>query len=515
MAPVPGDTGAICRHWDRGRPAAAWRRGARVPATGREIIVVHADLLRTVFQGELIRSGDQRYDEFRAVFNAMFDRHPALIARCASAADVEAAVSVARDAGLPVAVYGGGHGVTGNAVCDGGVVVDLRLMKAVTVDPQARTCRAEPGLTWGELDAATQRHGLAVTGGRVSTTGVSGLVLGSGSGWIERKYGYSADNLLSAEVVTADGQILTASEAENPDLFWGIRGGGGNFGVVTSFEFRLHPLGPEVLGGMLLYPAPMAAAVIRNFGQFMADAPDEAGGAVALITAPDAEFVPGPARGQPIAAVVATYAGPPADAEEVLAPLRAFGPPAADLVQPMPYVALQQLIDAGNREGLRNYWSADFLTGLPGEAIEAICARHLTVPSPMSQIILIPGGGAIARIPDERTALAQRQAPFNLHVLSMWENEADDAANITWTRRLAADIRPYTTGRVYLNFIGDEGEDRVKAAFGPQAYARLQALKDRYDPHNLFRLNQNIRPSGRAAPAIRVPAGQAPYRQGH
>lgn len=466
--------------------------------------MLHADALQAVFQGELVRPGDRRYDEFRAVFNAMCDRRPALIARCTRAADVAAAVSAARDAGLPVAVYGGGHGVTGKAVCDGGVVVDLRPMKTTTVDPRTRTCQAEAGLTWGELDAATQQHGLAVTGGRVSTTGVSGLVLGSGSGWIERKYGYSADNLLSAEVVTADGQILTASEDENPDLFWGVRGGGGNFGVVTSFEFRLHPLGPEVLGGMLLYPAPMAAAVTCNFAQFMADAPDEVGGAVALITAPDAEFVPEPARGQPIAAVVASYAGPPADGEQVLAPLRAFGPPAADLVQPMPYVELQQLIDPGNPKGLRNYWSADFLTGLPDKAIETICEHHLAVPSPMSQIILIPGGGALTRIPDDRTALTQRQAPFNIHILSMWENETDDPANITWTRRLAADLRPYATGRVYLNFIGDEGEDRVRSAFGPQAYTRLQALKDRYDPHNLFRLNQNIKPSGTGRPATRA-----------
>jgi FAD/FMN-containing dehydrogenase len=465
--------------------------------------------LQAVFHGQLLRPGDRRYDQFRPVFNAMFDRHPAIIARCVDAADVATSLYFARATRLPVAVYGGGHGVTGNAVCDGGIVVDLRPMKGLSVDPRARTCRAEAGLTWGELDAATQEHGLAVTGGRVSTTGVSGLVLGSGSGWIERKHGYTADNLLSVQLVTADGQILTASESENPELFWGTRGGGGNFGVVTSFEFRLHPLGPEVLAGMLLYPAPAAAAVLRNFQQVMAEAPDEVGGAVALTTAPDADMVPGAVRGRPVVSVVVCYAGPAADGEEALRPLREFGPPAVDLVRPMPYVDLQRLIDPANPKGMRNYWTADFLADLPGKAIETICRNHLSAPSPLSQIILIPGGGALARIPEDRMAFGQRQAPFNIHILSMWADRADDAANIAWTRRFSAAMKPFTTGRVYLNFIGDEGEDRVRAAFGPQVYARLQALKDRYDPHNLFRLNQNIKPSGMAARKAAHSAGTA------
>ena len=247
---------------------------------------VNTSPLEAAFHGELVRPGDPGYDELRTVFNAMIDRRPALIARCHDAADVAAAVTFGRKSGMPVAVYGGGHGVTGNAVCTDGLVIDLRPMKGIEVNPVARTCRAEAGLTWGELDAATQEHGLAVTGGRVSSTGIAGLVLGSGSGWIERKYGFTVDSLLSVEIVTADGQIRTASDTENPDLFWAIRGGGGNFGVVTSFKFRLHPLGPVVLGGMLMYPAPMAAAVIRNFRDFMANAPDEVGGAVALVTAP-------------------------------------------------------------------------------------------------------------------------------------------------------------------------------------------------------------------------------------
>ena len=451
--------------------------------------------LRATFRGELVRPGDDRYDELRSVFNAMTERRPAVIARCLDAADVAAAVNFGRDRGLPVAVYGGGHGVTGHAVCDDGIVVDLRPMKGISIDPQARRGRAEAGLTWGEFDAATQEYGLAVTGGRVSTTGIGGLALGSGSGWIERKHGYTADNLLSVQIVTADGRIRTASETTNPELFWGIRGGGGNFGVVTSFEFRLHPLGPMVLAGLLLYPAPMARPVLSNFRQVMQDAPDEVGGAVALITAPATDAVPGPARGQLVVGVVVSYAGPPEDGEKALAPLRDFGPPAADLVQPMPYVALQRLIDDGNPKGMRHYWSADFLTGLPDEAIETICDRHLTAPSPHSQILVIPGGGAIARIPEDRMAFGQRQAPFNLHILSVWQRQRDDEANVAWAREFGTAVKPFTTGRAYLNFIGDEGEGRVRAAFGPQAYARLQALKDRYDPQNLFRLNQNIKPS--------------------
>ena len=450
--------------------------------------------LEAGFKGQLVRPGDAPYDELRAVFNGMIDRRPALIARCSDAHDVAEAVRFARDAALPLAVYGGGHGVTGNAVCDEGVVVDLRPMKGVDIDPEARTCRAEAGLTWGELDAATQEHGLAVTGGRVSTTGIAGLVLGSGSGWLERKLGFTVDNLVSVEMVTADGQIVIASETENEELFWGTRGGGGNFGVVTSFVFRLHSVGPIVLGGMLMYPAPMAPAVLRNFRDVMAGAPDEIGGGVALITAPPEEFVPEPVRGQPVVGVILCYAGPAEDGEEAMRPLREFGPPAMDMVQPMPYLAVQRLIDPGNQKGLRNYWTAEFLTGLPDSAIETICRYHLSKPSPLTQIVLMPGGGAVARVPADRMAIGQRQAPFNLHILSMWAEPGKDNDNIVWTKEFAAAIKPFTTGRVYLNFIGDEGEDRVKAAFGPQTYARLQKLKDRYDAGNLFRLNQNIKP---------------------
>ena len=450
------------------------------------------------FKGELVLPEHDRYDELRKVFNGMIDRRPAVIARCTDATDIAAAVNFARDRSLPVSVHGGGHGVTGHAVCDDGVMIDLRPMKGIEVDPEARTCRAEAGLTWGEFDAATQEHGLAVTGGRMTTTGIAGLALGSGSGWLERKLGLTCDNLLEVEIVTADGEIRRASESENPDLFWGTRGGGGNFGVVSAFHFRLHPIGPMVLGGLLMYPAPMAADVLRNFREFMASAPDEVGAGVAMITAPPEEFIPEPVRGQPVVGVVVCYAGPVEEGEEAMRPLREFGPPAMDMVQPMPYLADQQLINPGNPPGLRNYWTSDFVAELSDEAIDVMCKFHLTKPSPMSQAILLTGGGAIARVPEDAMAFGQRQAPFNIHILSLWEDAADDEANIAWTREYGAAMKPFTTGRAYLNFIGEEGEDRVRAAFGPETYARLQALKDRYDPGNLFCLNQNIKPSGQA-----------------
>jgi FAD/FMN-containing dehydrogenase len=429
----------------------------------------------------------------------MIDRRPALIARCTSARDVATAVGFAREHGLRLSVYGGGHNVTGNAVCEDGVVIDLRPMKDIEIFPGARTCRAAAGLTWGELDAATQAHGLAVTGGRVSTTGLAGLALGGGSGWIERRCGYTVENLISAEVVTADGRVLTASESEHPDLFWGTRGGGGNLGVVTAFELRLHPIGPMVLAGLLIYPAPMAAAVLRHFDEVMKHAPAAVGAGVALITAPHADFVPAPVQGQPVVGVVAAYAGPLEEAEEALRPLREFGPPALDMVQPMPYVALQQLLDADYPPGKRHYWTGDFLSGLPEEAIEILCRFHLSKPSPDSDILLLPDSGAGSRLPEGAMAVDPLEAPFNVHITSQWEDPVDDEANVAWTRGLSAALEPFTTGRVYVNFIGDEGEERVVASFGSAGYRRMQALKDRYDPGNLFRTSQNVRPSGEAA----------------
>ena len=450
------------------------------------------------FAGLLIHPGDAGYDEARQVFNAMVDRHPALIARCANADDVVRALKYARDRGLPLSVYGGGHGIHGSAVCDDGICIDLRGMKAITVDAVARTVRAEGGVNWGEFDTATQAHGLAVTGGRNPTTGIAGLTLGSGSGWLERKFGFACDNLLSIEIVTADGRKLVASDKENADLFWALRGGGGNFGVVTAFNFRLHPLAP-MLAGVLLYPAPMAAAVIRNYRDFIATAPDEVGGGVILTTAPDAPFVPPPARGKPIVLVQILYVGDPAEGEKVLAPLRAFGPPAADLVHPMSYIEVQQ--GAPTPWGLQNYSTADYLRELPDAAVEVFAAHALNPVSPETALILVPGGGALSRVDEEATAFGARKAPFNVHYLAAWQNPADNPAHIARVRQIAASMKPWATGRVYLNFLGDaaESQERLETSFGSQTFRRLQALKAKWDPDNLFRHNQNIRPAAVAA----------------
>lgn len=447
------------------------------------------------FSGELVRPDDESYDAARQVFNGMIDRRPVLIARCSTAEDVAAIVNLAREEDLPLSIYGGGHGVTGSAVVDAGICIDLRPMKGIAVDPAARVVRAEGGLTWGELDAATQEHGLAVTGGRVTDTGIAGLALGSGSGWLERKLGYTCDNLVRAEVVAADGRQVVASEEENADLFWGLRGGGGNFGVVTAFHFRLHPVGPIVLGGMLMYPAAMAPDLVRFYRDYMLSAPDELGSGLAFITAPPADFVPEPVRGQPVVGVIVCYVGPVEEGEELLRPLREFGPPGVDLVQPMPYVAVQQMLDPASPKGMQNFWTADFLAELPDEAVDVL-VEHATRPvSPLTQILLVPMGGALARVDEEAMAFGQRAARWNTHYLSMWPDPATSEENIAYTRAIAGAMKPWTTGRAYLNFIGDEGKDRVEAAFGAEKYARLQGLKDKWDPGNLFRHNQNIPPS--------------------
>ena len=447
------------------------------------------------FRGTLIHPGDNEYDEARKLFNAMIDRRPALIARCTCAEDVVAAVNLARDNALPLAVHGGGHGVTGAAMCDEGVVIDLRGMKGVDVDAGERRVRAEAGLTWGEFDAATQAHGLACTGGRVTTTGISGLALGSGSGWLERKLGLVCDNLLEAEVVTADGRIVTASESENADLFWGLRGGGGNFGVVTAFHLRLHEVGPIVLGGMLVYPAQTGRELLRFYRDFMRDAPDEVGCALAFICAPPEEFVPAEVQGQPVIGIVGCYAGPVEEGEIAFKPLRDFGPPALDMMQPMPYVAVQTLLDGGNPKGRLNYWTGDFYDDLPDDAIDVLVETATQPVSPFTQIIVIPGGGAIARVDDDAMAFGQRSARFNVHYLSMWEEPADTERNVAYTKSLSGAMKPWSTGGAYLNFLGDEGQARVEAAFGKERYARLRAIKKTWDPQNLFRLNQNIPPA--------------------
>jgi hypothetical protein len=455
------------------------------------------DELATGFAGTIFQPGDEGYDDARMVWNGMFDRRPALIARCSSADDVAAAVNFAQQNDMVVAVRGGGHSAAGNGTCDDGLVVDLSGMKQIEVDPEARTARADAGLTWGEFDAATQEHGLAVTGGRFSTTGIAGLTLGSGSGWLERKCGLTADNLVSVDIVAADGELLTASDDENAELFWGIRGGSGNFGVVTSFTYRLHEVGPLIYGGMLVALPDRATEIMSFMREYMVDAPEDLGAAVGFVSAPPEPFVPPEMHFKPIVGVIICWTGDHEEGERVLAPIREAVQPVMDMVQPMPYTALQSMLDAGGPKGIRTYMKAEFIEDLSDEAIAKIADHGARRAGPMAQLLMEPMGGAISRVGENDTALGRRDVPWCYHALAMWmePDEATEQAHRAWAAALADDLRPHTTTGVYLNFTSDDDEDRVRSTYGPEKYARLVALKDRYDPGNLFRLNANIKPS--------------------
>jgi hypothetical protein len=469
--------------------------------TDQAVVSAAVQDLATGFGGELIQPGDAAYDEARAVWNGMFDRRPAVVARPASVADVQAAVNFARKHGLSVAVRGGGHSASGYGVCDDGIVIDLCAMSSVEVDPAAQVARAGAGANWGQFDAATQEHGLAVTGGRFSTTGIAGLTLGSGSGWLERKCGLTADNLLSVELVTAGGGVLTASAEENPELFWGIRGGGGNFGVVTSFTYRLHDVGPLVYGGLMAAAPDRAPDTLRFLRDWFADAPEDLGGAMAFISAPPEPFVPQEMHFQPCVGMVICWTGDLEDGERVVAPLREVMQPVVDMVQPMPYTALQSMLDAGGPKGIKGYMKAEFMSDMSDDAIEKLCRHGSGRAGPMAQLLIEPMGGAIGATDEDATALGRRDVKWCFHALAMWMEDDQETADaqVAWARGLADDMRPHTTDGVYLNFTSDEGDDRVRATYGPEKYARLVALKDRYDPGNLFRLNQNIKPSGATA----------------
>jgi FAD/FMN-containing dehydrogenase len=436
------------------------------------------------FSGVLLRPGSAGYDAARAVWNGMVDRHPALIAYCVSRQDVVEAVAFARTTGILTAVRSGGHNIAGASLCDGGLVIDLSRMNRVTVDPMARMARAEGGALLADLDAATQAHGLATTTGVNSDTGLIGLTLGGGIGRLGRKHGLSCDNMLSAEMVTADGRVLTASEQENPDLFWGLRGGGGNFGIVTAISYRLHPLGPTVLAGSLVYDWKRVREARRLYAEFSAAAPDALCTDAALVTLPD---------GSHGFAISACYAGPIEEGEQVLRPLRKRLSPTADNIGPVSYVRLQQAGDASFPRGQRFYWKAQFLSRITEAAADALIERFPSVPSPRSFFVFQHVGGAISRVPAAATAYANRAAVYDSFPVSIWSDPAGDEANIAWAREMYAALRPFGMGGVYVNNLGEEGEERVKAAYG-ENYDRLVALKRKYDPGNLFRLNQNIRP---------------------
>lgn len=453
------------------------------------------DEFRSAFRGELLGEDDDGYDDGRQVMFSNFDRRPALIARCTSTGDVQAAVDYASKTGTLVAVRCGGHSAQGFGTWDDALVIDLAPMKAIEVDPDARIARAQAGLTWGEFDAATQEYGLAVTGGRVSSTGIAGLTLGSGSGWLERRCGLTADNLIAAKVVTADGSVVTASETENPDLFWGLRGGGGNFGVVTEFTYRLHQIGPIIFGGMMVALPDRAVEVLRFIRDSVDEWPDDFTCTPAFISAPPEPDVPEAMHFAPILGLVVCWTGAIEEGERWLAPIREVARPVMEQVGPMPYTTLQSMIDGASPRGERAYLKAGFLPTLTDEAIDKLVRHGNSRPGPMVQLIAEPLGGAVARVSADEMSLGSRDAKWVFHAISQWMDPADDEAHIAWARALAEDLAPETMPGVYLNFTSDEGEERVRNTYGPERYARLVALKDKYDPTNLFRLNQNIRPS--------------------
>jgi FAD/FMN-containing dehydrogenase len=442
--------------------------------------------LATAFSGVLLRPDDDGYEEARRIHNGLIDKRPGLIARCSGTADIVDAVRLARECGLEISVRGGGHNVAGRAVTNGGAMIDLSLMKGIHVDPAARTVWAQGGVIWREFNREAAVHGLATTGGVISTTGVAGLTLGGGLGWLLGKYGLSADNLVSIELVTAAGEVLTVTAGEHPDLFWALRGGGGNFGIASSFEFRAHPL-RQVLGGLVAHPFTAAAEVLRFYRDFTASVPDELTAFAALVHAPDGS-------GVPLAALIVCHCGAPAQAEKDLRPLVEFGAPALVQVGPMPYPAMNMILDDGFPRGALNYWKSSFLRNLDDDAISAMIDHFAACPSPMTGIVLEHFHGAVTRVGTTDTAVPHRDTGYNLLIASVWTDPTTIDKNIAWTRGTYDAMGPHFAGRRYVNYLDDdEAADAVSGAYGPN-YARLVEVKRRYDPANLFRLNQNIAP---------------------
>ncbi len=444
-------------------------------------------------RGEVLEPGDEGYEEARTIWNDMVDRRPAVIVRCRGAADVIEVVNYARDHELLLSVRGGGHSFPGKSVCNDGLMIDLSPMRAVRVDPEAKTARVQGGATWADVDHEMQAHGLATTGGLISHTGVGGLTLGGGIGWLARKHGLACDNLLSADVVTAEGELVRASEDEHPELFWGLRGGGGNFGVVTSFEFRLHELGPEVLGGFIVHPMDAAREGLQFYRELMADASDEVACYALFGNVPPEAPFPEEHQGQTALFFAACYAGPVADGQEALRPLLEFGEPMLNAVQPMRYVALQQSFDELQQPGNRWYGKSAFWEGLPDEAIDALLEHVDPLSGPLTSVFFESMGGAIGRVDANATAFPHREAPFNFGITTGWIDPSEDETHIAWARELFEATQPYGKG-VYANYLGGDEEGRIHAAFGDN-YDRLVELKNEWDPENLFRMNQNIAPT--------------------
>jgi FAD binding domain-containing protein/berberine-like enzyme len=441
--------------------------------------------LRQIVRGDVVVSAQAGYEEARRVWNGDIDRRPALIVRCADAADVQQTVLFARSLGLLVSVRGGGHSAPGYSTNDGGLVIDLSLMKSIRVDPDARTAWAQGGVLWRELDHETQAYGLATTGGTVSNTGIGGLTLGGGLGWLMGKHGLSVDNLISADVVTADGQLRKASAKDDPDLFWALRGGGGNFGIATALEYRLHPV-TQVLGGMVIHPLEHARELLRFYRDFSSTLPDEAEAYAALLTAPD---------GRPVAALILGYNGPIADGERVLAPARRFGKPVADVVGPMPYAARQRLLDEPNAtHGLHRYWRSAFIETMSDELIDMVVDGATSFSSPLSALLFFHIHGAATRVSPTDTAFAPRRVQWDFDAIGQWADRGESATHTGWVRSLWSKLEPHLQGSAYVNHLAaDDRPEKVRASFGAN-YGRLRALKAVYDPGNLFRVNANIAP---------------------
>lgn len=441
------------------------------------------------FGGSTVTPNDAGYDEARTLFNAMIDKKPAVIARCTSAGDVRDAIRFGRDSGLAIAVHAGGHSVAGLSMNDGGLVVDVRLMNDVQIDPAAKTIRVGGGTVWGEFDAACKPHALAATGGRVTTTGVAGLTLGGGSGWMERKMGLACDNLLSVDLVTADGREVTASETENSELFWALHGGGGNFGIATSLTFKLYDV-PVFTGGLLLWPAEAGAEVAHAYRAIVESAPDDLGGGFGYLTGPPEEFVPQHLQGAIVSGVIVAYSGPEADLRALIAPLLALKP-ATELLMEMPYQEFNGMLD--DPPGLQNWWTAEYHDDVSEAMLSEFCAMASTMKPSASQMIMIPWDGAVSRVTD--SPMANRHSKWVTHPFVLWEDPAENEERIAFGKAFQAMLRKYSNGGTYLNFIGHEGQERVVAAYGEDNYRRLAAVKAQFDPDNIFHGNQNIKPA--------------------
>jgi FAD/FMN-containing dehydrogenase len=452
------------------------------------------DALRQTLRGHLCLAQEAGYDEARTIWNAMIDRHPGAVVRCRGAADIIRAVRFAREHGLLLAVRGGGHNIAGNAVCEGGLLIDLSPMRSVRIDPARRTARVEPGATLGEFDKEAQAFGLATPLGINSTTGVAGLTLGGGFGWLSRKFGLAADNLTSTDVVTAEGELVQASATENSDLFWALRGGGGNFGVVSSFEFRLHPVGPMVLSGLIVHPFTRAMELLAGYRQIASKAPDELTVWVVLRQAPPLPFLPAEIHGKEILVFAVCYAGEEADGQRALEPLRALGEPIADVIGMQPFAAWQTAFDPLLTPGAYNYWKSHNFLELSDGLLGSLVSYAAKLPTAECEIFIGQLGGATSRVALDATAFPHRDANFVMNVHTRWREPADERRSIEWARQLFAETAPHATGGVYVNFMPEDDIDRVSSAYGAN-YARLAALKAKYDPGNLFRLNQNVQPS--------------------